>query len=325
MEEIQKGLKEKLHKHIIPISYVGLIFVVLVWGTVPILTGKLITTEGPYSASLYNAALGLIAAIALMIICAPKLKTLHKGYFLLAVPTGAFNAIASLLQKIGLKYTTETQYAFLENLSCVIVPVLLFFFIKKKPSLTTIFACVLCLVGSFVLNCSKDGLTFGVGEILCALAGLCYGVNIAATGVFAKKMNAGLYVMIQMWVQAILSFAIAFCLSNIKIGGAPIEPMLFSWEAKHIWLLIALALGSSTLCWLIRTSVMKYINASAVAVIMPCSAVVTSIISVVFGKDTLTLPLILGASIGFLAAVLSGIADVLDSKKKTKKEPEEEP
>ena len=324
MDEIQTGLKEKLHKHITPIAYAGLIFVVIVWGTVPIFTGKLITKTGPYSASLYNAALGLVAAIALMVICAPKLKTLHKGYFLLAVPTGAFNAIASLLQKIGLKYTTETQYAFLENLSCIVVPFLLFFFIKKKPSITTICACILCLVGSFVLNCSKDGLSFGIGEILCALAGLCYGVNIAATGVFAKKMNAGLYVMIQMWVQAILSFAIAFCLRYITINGAPIEPTFFSWEAKHIWALIALALGSSTLCWLIRTSVMKYINPSAVAVIMPCSAVVTSVLSVIWGKGSLTLPLVLGASIGFIAAVLSGVADVLDARQKPKEIQEKE-
>ena len=323
---LQKTLKEKLDKHITPIAYAGLLFVVFVWGTVPLFTQKLVTKTGPYSASMYNGTNGLIAAIALLIICIPKLKELNKSYFLLAIPTGFFNAIASLLQKIGLKYTTPTQYAFLENLSCVLVPILLFLFIKKKPSITTVAASLLCLVGSFILsgmNFSDNSISFGIGEILCALAGLCYGVNIAATGAFAKKMHAGLYVMIQMWVQAVVSFVIAVCLHNVKVGGASIEPMLFSWNAKHILAIVALALGSSTLCWLIRTNVMKYIDASAVAVIMPFSAVVTGVLSVILGTDDLTLNLVLGASIGFVAAILSGVADVLDAKKKEKTTQEE--
>ena len=319
MNRIKERLSDK--KSVKIWAYAGLLFVVFVWGTVPLFTNKLVTKQGPYSASLYNGAVGLIAAVALLAICAPKLKELHKGYFLLAVPTGFFNAIASLLQKIGLKYTTPTQYAFLENLSCVLVPILLFLFIKKKPSATTVLASLLCLVGSFVLsgmNFSTNSISFGIGEILCALAGLCYGVNIAATGAFAKKMNAGLYVMIQMWIQAIVSFVIAVCLQYVKIDGAPIEPMLFSWNIKHVLGLLALALGSSTLCWLIRTNVMKYIDASAVAVIMPFSAVVTGVLSVILGTDNLTLNLVLGASIGFIAAILSGIADVMDARKKTK-------
>ena len=51
---------------------------------------------------------------------------------------------------------------------------------------------------------------------------------------------------------------------------------------------------------------------------MPCSAVVTGVLSVILGTDNLTLNLVLGASIGFAAAVLSGIADVLDARKKPK-------
>lgn len=127
-----------------------------------------------------------------------------------------------------------------------------------------------------------------------------------------------------MWVQAIISFVIALSLHNIKIGGEPIEIIKYSWEAKHIFSVLALALGSSTLCWLIRTNVMKYIDATAVAVIMPCSAVVTAILAVLFGKDTLTLNFVLGASIAFLAAVLSGVAGALDTKKKQKTQSIEE-
>ena len=205
--------------------------------------------------------------------------------------------------------------------------IFLFFFIKKKPTFLIIFASFLCLVGSFILSgldFSSNSISFGKGEILCALAGLFYGVNIAGTGAYAKKFYAPLYVMIQMWIHTTISFATAISLNFIKIDGVPIEAIGFSWDIKALLCIVVFALISSTLCWLIRTNVMKYINASVVAVIMPFSAVIASILSVLCGTDTLTLNLVLGASIGFIAVILSSVGDILDKHKKAKKNTEQE-
>ena len=230
------------------LAYFGLIFVVFVWGAGPLLSAYLYRY---YTATICTAVGSLISAISLLLISFPHLKELNKDYFKIAIPTGFFNSIASLLQKIGLQYSTPAQYAFLENLSCVVVPVLLFFFIKKKPSFLTILASFLCLAGSFILSGMdffSNSISFGKGEILCALAGLFYGVNIAATGAYAKKLYAPLYVMIQIFLHTIISFITAFALHFITINGVPIEPIYFSWELEHLLLIVVLALVSNTLC-----------------------------------------------------------------------------
>ena len=154
------------------IAYCGIFFVIFIWGLYPILTSDLLTF---YSGGMFTFISSLVSAAALLLICVPKLKLLDRFYFKVAVPTGFFVGLANLLQKMGLQYTTPTQYAFLENLSCVVVPVLLFLFIRKKPGLLTVMASVLCLAGCFVLSglyLSGGGASFGRGEILCALAGV---------------------------------------------------------------------------------------------------------------------------------------------------------
>ena len=302
------------------IAYLGIVFVILIWGLYPVLTSDLLEF---YSGGMFSFTGSLVAAVSLLLLCIPKLKLLDRSYFKVALPTGFFVGLANLLQKIGLQYTTPTQYAFLENLSCVIVPLLLFLFIRKKPGALTISASVLCLIGCFILSgldFSGGGVAFGKGELLCALAGILYGVNIAATGVYAKKLDAMLYVMIQMWMHVIVSGIAAFALDRITIGGNPIEKIVFSWDPKHLLLLAFLVLTISTLGWIIRTEALKYVNASVVAVLMPFSSVVTGVLAVCIGKDLFTLHLLLGGVIILLSSILSSVADIKENKQEGRKD-----
>lgn len=299
----------------VAIAYASIIFVVLVWGLAPLITSYVLEF---YSPSIYSASGALISGVALLVVCFPNLKQFKKDYLKIAVPTGLFNALANLLQKIGLQYTTPIQYAFLENLSCVVVPVLLYFFVKKKPTVWTLSASALCLIGCFVLSgidLTSGGVFLGKGEMLCALAGCLYGVNIAATGAFAKKMNAALYVLVQTWVNVVVSFATAIALNAISSGGAPIEKIAFSWDIWHLLSLAGIALIVSTFCWIIRTNAMKYVSATVVAVMMPFSSVVTGVSSVAAGTDTLTLNLVLGGLLVLAATFLSSAEDIIENGK----------
>ena len=303
LKYVRRSSKTKSGKFV---AYFSLIFVVFVWGVSPNLYTLWLKH---FSASLIPAVIGLSSGIALLIFSAKHLRELNKKYFLLAIPTGIFNGLASILQKIGLQYTTPSQYAFLENLSCVVVPFLMFLFVRKKPNAGKIIACLLCLAGAFVLNFDGGVLSFGIGDILCAMAGILYGVNIALTGAFAKQLNAALYVMIQMFTTSAISFATAFTLNAITVNGAPIEPLRFSFNPLIILLLIAFGLLSNAFCWIVRTNAMKKVDATVVAVIMPFSAVVTAVISVIKGADPLTNNLIIGGFLSLCAAILSGFSD----------------
>lgn len=300
-------------------AYASIVFVVLVWGIAPLVTSLVLQF---YTPSIYSATSALISGIALLVFCSPNLKQIDKDLLKIAIPTSFFNALANLLQKIGLQYTTPTQYAFLENLSCVVVPILLYFFIKKKPGILTISASVLCLIGCFILsgmNFSDGGISFGKGEMLCAMAGCLYGVNIAATGAFAKKFNPALYVMIQTWVNMAVSFATAIALNVIKVDGMVIEKIAFSWDVWHLLALTGIALIVSTFCWIIRTNAMKYVSATVVAVMMPFSSVVTGVSSVAAGTDAFTLHLALGGLVVLAATFLSSMDNIISNKKENER------
>lgn len=177
-------------------------------------------------------------------------------------------------------------------------------------------ASVICLLSSMILaGVFEVGLNLGTADILNALAGVFYGVNIAITGIYAKKLNASLYVMIQMFIQGIFSFAMAIAFNFIEIGNSPIDPFVFTPDILLILALIGVGILTNAVCWTVRTSAMKHVSASVVAVMMPFSAVITGVFAVIIGQDEATLSLLIGAVLGLAASLLSGLGDVADSKK----------
>jgi drug/metabolite transporter (DMT)-like permease len=62
---------------------------------------------------------------------------------------------------------------------------------------------------------------------------------------------------------------------------------------------------------------MKRVSANVVAVMMPMSSVITAVMSVLLGKDLLTVSLVVGGSLGLIATILSEFGD----KKPAPKEP----
>lgn len=300
------------------LAYAGIISVVLIWGLIP--SAKKALIGDSFSASVYSAITAFAAALVLLAMSAKQLKNLNRDYFKIAVPTGLSVGLAALLQALAYNFNASpTNQAFLENLSCVIVPILLFIIIKKRPSLLTIGASVICLISSMVLAgvfCS--GLDLGAADILNALAGVLYGVNIAITGIYAKKYIASLYVMIQLFVQAILSALMAVAFNFISIGGKPIDPFVFT---PNVWLILAIigiGILTNAVCWTVRTTAMKYVSANVVAVIMPFSAVITGVFAIIIGQDEPSTSLLIGGILGLAASFMSSAGDILENKRNKK-------
>ena len=292
-------------------AYGGLIFVIFIWGLSPFVTIHLQTYFSP---TIRIAMSTIFCAIAVSLISIKHLHLLNKQYFKIAIPTGLCIAAANISQKVGLTYyESPSHYAFLENFSVIVVPILLFIFIKKKPNILTIISAILCLVSCFILTgMLRGGATFNwLGDTLFALAGIFYGINMAVTGIHAKNLFVPIYLAIQITTEATISFlaAIVFDLTDI-------EPMRFTFKAAPILMSIGFVLISSTLGWLIRTWAMKKVDATVVAVMMPFSATVTVIASVTMGKEALSAELIIGAVLGLVAIILSGLGDKAPKKKK---------
>ena len=299
-------------------SYFGLFFVVFIWGCAPLFTLELYKY---YSPSIRLFFTEIILVISYLIMSARHLKEFNKDYLKIGIPTGIFLALSNLSQKIGLLYTTPAKYAFLENLSCITVPIVMFILSRKKPTLMTILSCITCLAGIYILSgiTPDDASAWGIGETLCAISGLLYGFNIAGTGVYAKKLYAPMYLAVQSSVGIISSFLSAIILSKLtttSVSGEiiPIEKVFYSLRPEHLIFLILVAVISSALCWTIRTNAMKHIDAGIVAIIMPLSSVITAILSVMTGKDVLNSNLVFGGIIGVIAVIMSCWDDIKKRK-----------
>lgn len=280
------------------IYYIGIVFVILVWSLFPVVTKNLLGVI--YTPSLWDTAGSLIAVISLGIISRKKLKLLNKDYFKVAVPTGVFFSSACLLQKFGLTISTPAMFSFLENTSCIFVPLLMVVFVRQRLTFPKLLSGMVCLVGVFVLCCGNGGIRFGLGEFLCALAGVCYSVNIAGTGAFAKKLDTGLYLMIQFAVHFVISLGYSILF---------VEKWQFSFAPQHLIALVGIVLVSTVLCWGIRTACLKKLDPSFVAVAMPFTAVFTGIESILAGTDALSFGLVAGAILITAAILISGLTD----------------
>ena len=300
------------------IAYAAIIAVVFIWAVIPLLKKAIIGNT--FSATVYTTISLFAAAFTLLCIYAKSLKCITLEYFKIGVPTGMCVGAATIAQALAYNFNASpTNQAFLENLSCITVPIILFIVLKKAPTVLAVTASLLCLLSSMVLSgIFSNGISFSAADILNALAGLMYGVNIAITGIYAKKLVAPVYVMIQLFVQAVMSLVCIFAFNFISIGGSPIDALVFSSSLPLILSVVGIGIVSNALCWTMRTSAMKYVSANVVAVFMPFSAVVTGVIAVLIGQDKPTLSLLIGALIGVAASLLSGFADILESKKENK-------
>ena len=154
------------------IYYLIIAMVVVTWGFDPVVNSYLYSS---FSASALSSLATFCSVILLFCFSFKKLRLLDKRYFMIAVPICTMNSVACVLQKIGLQYTSPASYAFLEQLACVVVPIALFIFTRKRPSALQCIASVICLVGCFVFSgMLSGGLSFGIGEILCGLAGIIF-------------------------------------------------------------------------------------------------------------------------------------------------------
>lgn len=286
------------------IYYFMLMTVILTWGLDPIVNSYFYKY---YSATALVTMATLLSVVMLLFVSLKKLRLLSGRYFAVAVPICTVNSIACLLQRIGLQYTTPASYAFLEQLACVVVPIALFIFTRKKPTLLQCAASVICLVGCFVLSGlgSEVGFSLGIGDALCALAGILFGFCIAATGVYTKGFDIGLYMLVHMAVYFLVSLISAVALNFIAQGGAPIERFVFSSDIRVILPAALFSLFSVGVCWLLRTEALRNISPTFVAVSSPLTAVITGIVSLILGLDTLSVNFVIGALLIITAMTLS--------------------
>ena len=283
--------------------YIMLVTTIVVWGIDPIVNTYLYNY---YSAAALST-LGTFFSMILFIILASKnFKMLDKRFFKVAIPVAFISALANISQRIGLQYTTPACFSFLERLCCVVVPVMAFILTKKKPTVLQALASVICLAGCFILSGVNfnDLSSIGIGNILCALAGVLAGIYITLLSVYGKDINLMLYMAVYMVIYFLQSLTLAIVLNFIKIDGVPMEKFVFDFSPVILIFTIAFSLFSIAFCWLLRTEATAHLNPSKTVLLTPFSSIIAGVVSVIAGYDTFSPGYIAGSVLIILAVFI---------------------
>ena len=280
----------------------------LIWGVTPIVVKSALDTYAPGLIIFARAAL---AALVLGVLSVGKLrKGISRRFLLFSIATGLIVAAGYLTQTIGTAFTTPAKSAFLENIYCLIVPLLTWALTKKRPTALNFFCMLLCIGGVLLIGLDSFDGTFNRGDLLSIAAGLFFGVNLVLTGLYLRERDGLVYTFLQMATIAVVGLVWTVS-SGVKVP---------EMTAAGVWRLLFLGVVSTAVAWAMRNHAQRILPPIAVSTVLPFSAVVSTVISVLAGRDRITLPFLAGAIL-LLAAILT---DVICTERKRRKEEREE-
>ena len=300
------------------IAFIVLLGVVILWGMAPVASKAIFDAEPPaYSPGMLIALRGLFSIVAMAIFINKGFKKINKSYWI-CIPAGLILAAAYIFQFVGLKYTVPSKNTFLENISCITIPIFMFIFVREKPTWYSIVSALICVVGSlFLVGNGFDFLHFFrsgniLGDGLSAIGGLFFGLDIAFTKVFCKDKDPLIYVFLQLCVLTVVSFIYTFAFE-----GAVFHEMHFTIDWLPVLEVVFLGVICTAVCWVARAWAMKSIDAVTVSVLVPLSAVVASVLSIAFKMEEFTWNLLIGGLIILLSIAVSAIFDYRKECKST--------
>ena len=240
-------------------------------------------------------AAAIIMAVAFLKYRELYFERSHVGFGLLF---GLAMFLAYYTQTIGITDTTPGKNAFLTGTYCVIVPFLAWVLVRRRPNRYNIVAAILCIVGIGFI--SLDGsLTIRFGDAMTLVCAVFYALHIILVSQFAQGRN--IYVL-TMWQFA----GVAIC--SLFVGGL-FEPMP-DWAAVPMdcWVSLAyLAVACTTVALLFQNIGQAHLPPASAALLLSLEAVFGVAFSVALGAETLTLRIVFGFALVFVAIIVSEV------------------
>lgn len=270
----------------------ALFLTAMLWGTT-FAIGKIATEV--FSASFVIALRFTVASIALMIVAAPLYKLLNKKYWVDGIWMGITLFISYILQVEGLSGDTSPgKSAFLCTTYCVMVPFLHWFATKKRPQILHVLCVFICLFGIGILSL-QGGFEMSSGDILTVLSGVPCAVNIVISSIVCQNKNPLLLTTIELGVVAVLAWIFVIFTDTF--------PSRF--PVNTVGGIVYLGLVATALCLFLQSYGLKYAEASIGGMILSLESVFGVLFSIVIYHETITLRMLIGFAVIFIAILLS--------------------
>lgn len=274
------------------IAKAALLLTAILWGST-FTIGKLAAEV--FSSSFIIALRFLIAALALLIAAYPLRKQLNKAYWVDGFWMGLTLFISYVLQVGGLALDTSPgKSAFLCTTYSVLVPFLYWFVTKERPKTHHILCVFLCLSGVGILSLSGDW-GMSTGDLLTVLSGIPCAMNIVISSIVSKNKHVLLLTTVELWVVTIFAWIFVFAGNGF--------PSVFPLGA--LGGIVYLGLIATALCLYMQSYGLKYAEPAIGGMLLSLESVFGVVFSVIIYHERITLRMIAGFLVIFLAILLA--------------------
>lgn len=218
-----------------------LLFVAAVWGS-GFVAQRL--AAGEISALLFNGGRFLLASAVLLLavrllpkMSADQRRVTDQNRWWMAA-AGVLLFLAAGLQQAGLATTTIGNASFITGLYVVLVPIILFVFLREHVTLLAWLAVVLAVVGVMLLSL-QDSFRLAPGDGLVLIGSFAWALHVILVGRLAQRgVQVMFFAALQFGVCGLLNMALALLQDPTSIGG-----LLTNWQTVVYSALVPIALG----------------------------------------------------------------------------------
>lgn len=206
--------------------------------------------------------------------------------------------IASILQQIGIIYTTVGKSGFITAMYIVIVPVL-GIFLKKRAGIRIWCGVLLAVMGLYFLCMTPGSISIQKGDVLTGLCAVAFSFHILIVDYFAPKLDGVKISCVQFLTCGILAF-----IGMMLFEHPTTEAVLAAW----LPILYAGAL-SSGVAYTLQIVGQRGLNPTVASLLMSMESVISVIAGFIILKQALSVREILGCAIMFCAIILVQLPD----------------
>lgn len=238
----------------------------------------------------------LIATIILCSVFFNQLKQISKSTLKKGTLAGFFLFVGFVFQTVGLKYTTVSNNAFLSAIAVIFVPII-GIFLGRKIDRYGIIGTILTVIGIAFLTINGSLTSINIGDVLTILGAMFYAIQILLVDMFAKEEDVTVFTIVQ------ITMCFLFSLITMLIRGDLFFNITFNSGGGVIYL----AVFSTAIGLFLQVLGQKSTTETRAAIIMSTESVFGSIFAIILLNQALTIKVIIGCIIIFIAIIISEV------------------
>lgn len=277
-----------------------LLLAAAIWGVAFVAQSVGMEYVGPFTFLASRSVIGALVLIPYILLRERKMgkaQSEHAGDVKLLVKggvcCGCLLFMASILQQIGIMYTTVGKSGFITAMYIVIVPIVSIF-LKKKAGMKVWMGVVLAVVGLYFLCMTSGNISLQKGDVLTFLCAVTFSFHILTVDYFAPQLDGVKLSCIQFATCGLLSGVGMFLFET---------PTLEAVMAAWLPILYAGAL-SSGVAYTLQIIGQRGMNPTVASLLMSMESVISVIAGWVILNQALSGRELLGCVLMFGAIIL---------------------